>query len=153
MFTFDEEFIRRSFETFHFNVDEDKIKLIEYVPMLEYRVSSKNKPLLLVEGLQICIGLYAWSPTFCFASHINTLDSSKNYIKDYQGNPIWCHMIDYLYHEIASNNNNRNHLIKIGISLGCNPYEKDYITRALIEKGLYELVLKLNGRGLRHPSH
>ena len=50
------------------NLDFNKII---YVPMHEYRVT--NNSLLLIDNLQCCIGLYAFSKDFAFGAHINPL--------------------------------------------------------------------------------
>lgn len=50
------------------NLDLNKIK---HVPMHQYRISSSDQPLLLIDNLQVCVGLYAYSKNFGFGAHLN----------------------------------------------------------------------------------
>lgn len=49
-----------------------------HVPMHEYRVSSTGMPLLLIENLQVCIALYAYSKNYGFAAHLNPVVMLRN---------------------------------------------------------------------------
>lgn len=66
------EDIKRHLEIWDFNLDNIDINLVEYVDMGEYKVATKEKPLLLVDNLQVCVSLFAYQNNFGFASHINT---------------------------------------------------------------------------------
>lgn len=61
MFEYDIETILRILKIEEFEADNLNLTKIKHVPMHQYRTSSLEKPLLLIENLQVCIGLYAYS--------------------------------------------------------------------------------------------
>ena len=71
MFEYDKETILRILKLEGFELDKINLDEINHVPMHQYRISSKERPLLFIENLQVCIGLYAYSKNFGFAAHLN----------------------------------------------------------------------------------
>lgn len=61
-------------------LDMSKIDIhkVSHIPMHEWRISMNDKPLLYIENLQCCIGLYGYGNGFAFAAHINTVVFDKN---------------------------------------------------------------------------
>lgn len=70
---FDKELLERSLKIWDFDIDQLSIDAIQHVPMHEWKLATKDKPLLYVENLQCCVGLYAYGNNFAFAAHINTV--------------------------------------------------------------------------------
>lgn len=70
---FDKELLERSLKIWNFDIDQLLIDAIQHVPMHEWKLATKDKPLLYVENLQCCVGLYAYGNNFAFAAHINTV--------------------------------------------------------------------------------
>lgn len=141
--------LERRLEIWGFDLNSVDIDKIEYVPMNEFRVSSKEKTLLFVDNLQICIAIYAYCKNFAFATHINTkIDLEKNFELSNDGKPIKCNKIQNLYNEILKYNEKYSYPIMIGVSFGCAPLSKDYPTVVLIYKELSNLIKFLNNNGI-----
>ncbi len=100
------------FSTDNFNFDE-----IQHVPMHSFKLATSEQPILFVEGLQCCVSLYAYSPTFAFAAHINpvVIRNDEIEIKD---NKIYCKRLYDLYKSIIDS---KADSIKVGVMLGFNP--------------------------------
>lgn len=147
MVEYSNEIIERILKIEEFNLEEINLNKIKLVPMHEYKISSKEKPLLLVQNLQVCISLYAYSNNFAFASHLNPLIILEDEFKcDQNRNIIYSRRIEDLYNAIIESD------IKgpfyIGVSVGFNPVEKTYQAIDILNKGINNLIFKLNNKGI-----
>lgn len=143
------EDIKRHLEIWDFDLDKINIDLVEYVDMGEYKIANKDKPLLLVDNLQVCVSLLAYQSNFGFASHINTKVMVKDdYYLNEQGFPIKLKRIEDLYEAIINSNINFNESLNICLSFGYTPLPKDYPSISLIYKAIDELKEKLNSKGI-----
>lgn len=121
-----------------FDTSTIDINNIIYVPMHEYRVT--NNKLLLIDNLQCCIGLYAYSKDFAFGAHINPLILRNNEFIIDSNNKLNLNRIKDLKKTILKYTNNE---IKIGIALGSSPLDKDYKTIKIIYESIYNLIISL----------
>ena len=72
--------------------------------MHQYRVTNDENSLFLVENLQVCIGLYAYSKNFEYAVHINPVIIRRDeFLLDKYKNIKYCNRINDLYREIIIN--------------------------------------------------
>lgn len=146
---FDRELLERSLKNGDFDMDNTSIELIQHVPMHEWRISTKNKPLLYVENLQCCVGLYAYGNNFAFAAHINTVVFKKNeYALDKNNNPLYCNRCQNLFMELMTYKGNIVEPFKIGIALGYIPLDNNEKSMALIYSGIEKLIKNLNYLGI-----
>ena len=103
MFEYDIDTISRILNIEGFQLDELNLNQIKHVPMHQYEISSLEKPLLLIENLQVCIGLYAYSKNFGFAAHLNPLIiRGSEFECDENKNIIYCNRIDDLFNAIIN---------------------------------------------------
>ena len=111
------------------NLNDINLDQIKHVPMHQYGISTKEKPLLLIENLQVCIGLYAYSKDFSFAAHLNPVVIRENEFKcDSNQNITYCNRIDDLFNIVT------NAEIK----------EPLYLQREKEEKEFLEMLPKIN---------
>lgn len=147
MFEYNEETILRILKMEDFKLDELSLKQITHVPMHQYRIASSDKPFLLIENLQVCIGLYAYSRNFGFAAHLNPIVIRENEFKcDKNNNIIYCNRIDDLYDAII--NAKIKEQVYVGISVGFNPVEKTYQQINILNIYIDKLISKLNNVGI-----
>ena len=147
MFEYDIETILRILKIEEFELEELNLNQIKHVPMHQYRISSTEKPLLLIENLQVCIGLYAYSKNFGFAAHLNpVVMRGDEFQYDENKNIIYCNRIDDLFNAIMEANVQEP--LCIGISIGFNPIEKTYQVVNMLSKSIDDLILKLNTLGV-----
>jgi len=147
MFEYDVEIISRILKLEEFELDNFDLNQIKHVPMHQYRISSSEKPLLLIENLQVCIGLYAYSKNFGFAAHLNPVVMLGNeFQSDENKNIRYCNRVDDLFNAIIDAK--VQELVYIGISLGFNPVEKTYQVLDILNKSIDDLILKLNTIGI-----
>ena len=147
MFEYDIETISRILKLEEFDLDELNLNQIKHVPMHQYRTSSLEKPLLLIENLQVCIGLYAYSRNFGFAAHLNPVVMRGDEFKyDINKNIIYCNRIDDLFNAIIDAKIQEP--VYIGISVGFNPVEKTYQIVDMLDKSIDNLISKLNIIGI-----
>lgn len=157
VFEYDKELILRMLKMEEFKLDELDLNQIQHVPMHQYRTSSSEKPLLLIENLQVCIGLYAYSKNFGFAAHLNPVVMRENEFRYDDKNIIYCNRIDDLFNAITSAN--IYDPVYIGISYGFSPNEKTFQEINRLEKDVDNLILKLNAVGIKvikldlHSNH
>lgn len=143
MYEYDEELKLRSLITWEFNIDNLNINNIIHVPMHQYRITNKN--MLYIDNLQCCVGLYAYSNSFAFAAHINPyIFRGDEFILD-NNIPIYFKRIDDLKKELLQIQ--KKDSIKIGISLGYNPLDKNYPSMILIYNSINKLITDLNSEG------
>ena len=118
--------------------------------MWEYKVATKEKPMLLTVGLQSYIALYAWEENFAYLAHMNIVGGNSIYDFETTDNdiPIKCKKIDRLQEEILKQKENIKKPIYIGLVLGVTPKEEDYPSRMILEKDLKELSKKLQEEGI-----
>lgn len=129
------------------NIDIEDISEIKHVPMHEYRVSDNKKTKLLIENLQVCISLFAYSKNFAFAAHLNPVVLRENEIVcDSNKNIIYSRRIDDLYKEIK--NSNIEDTLYIGLSIGFNPVEKTYELVNVLDNSIDTLIIELNKIGI-----
>lgn len=65
--------------------------------MHEYRISSPKKLFLLIENLQVCIGVYAYSKNFGFAAYLNpVVIRGDGFQCDKNKNILYCNRFDDL---------------------------------------------------------
>lgn len=142
---FNIDLIKRSLMIFGFDLSELGIYKIRHVPMHEWRISTFNKPLLYIENLQCCIGLYICGNSFAFATHINTVVFDNNeYILNEDGIPIYLNRCDDLIYEILKFKGTIYEPFKIGISIGSTPLDKNKKSMVLIYEGINNIIKKLN---------
>ncbi len=119
---FDKNLIEKSLNIWNFDVEQIDIEKIQHVPMHEWRISTEAKPLLYVENLQCCVGLYAYGNNFAFAAHINPVVFANNeYTLDDNKKPLYCNRCNDLLTELLKFNGKMVEPFKIGISLGGTP--------------------------------
>lgn len=143
---YNKESISRILKIEEFNLEELNLNKIMHVPMHEYRVSTLEKPLLLIENLQVCIGLYAYGKNFGFASHLNpVVIRGDEFECDSDKNIVYCNRIDDLFNAIINSHVDE---VNIGISIGITPFYETYQQVALLDKLIDDLTLKLNSMGI-----
>ena len=146
MIEYNTEQILRILKTEEFEIDELDLNKIMHVPMHQYRISSLEKPLLLIENLQVCIGLYAYGKNFGFAAHLNPVVMRGDEFEcDINKNIVYCNRIDDLFNAII---NSRVDKVNIGISIGVNPFYETYQQVDMLDKFIDDLALKLNSIGI-----
>ena len=147
MFEYDIETISRILKLEEFNLDELNLNKIKHVPMHRYKTSSLEKPLLLIENLQVCIGLYAYSKNFGFAAHLNpVVMRGDEFQNDKNKNIVYCNRLDNLYNAIIDAKIQEP--VYIGISVGFNPVEKTYQIVDMLDKSIDNLISKLDIMGI-----
>jgi len=147
MFEYDIETILRILKLEEFELDKLNLDQIKHVPMHQYRISSLEKPLLLIENLQVCIGLYAYSKSFGFAAHLNpVVMRGDEFQYDTNKNIIYCNRIDDLFNAIIDAKIQEP--VYIGISIGFNPVEKTYQIVNMLDKSIDNLISKLDTMGV-----
>lgn len=146
MFEYDIETISRILKIEEFELDELNLNNIKHVPMHQYRISSLEKPLLLIENLQVCIGLYAYSKNFGFGAHLNpVVMRGDEFTCDENKNIIYSRRIDDLYNTIIES---KIKDVSIGIGIGFNPTHKTYKAVDILNRSIDNLILKLNSIGI-----
>lgn len=149
MIKYDNELKIKSLNTWGVNTEDLDIDRISHVPMHEYRVATEEQPMLYIDNLQCCIGLYAYGNDFGFAAHINpAVMQGDEYELDDKGTAIRCKRIDDLRNAILSNNY-FDEPIKFGISIGSRPLDRNHPTVRMIYDGVNNLILLLNLIGIK----
>ena len=147
MFEYDIELITRILKMEEFELDKLNLNQIKHVPMHQYRISSLEKPLLLIENLQVCIGIYAYSKNFGFAAHLNPMVMRGDEFQcDENGNIVHCNRIDDLFNAII--NAKIQEPVYIGISVGFSPNQKTYQQVNMLNKSIDDLISRLNNMGV-----
>ena len=146
----EKEFVKNALKIMEFEEENINANLVQFVNMWEYKVATKEKPMLLTVGLQSCIALYAWEENFAYLAHMNIVGGNSIYDFETTDNdiPIKCKKIDRLQEEILKQKENIKKPIYIGLVLGVTPKEEDYPSRMILEKGLKELSKKLQEEGI-----
>lgn len=145
----DKNLIERSLKIRNFDVEQMDIEKIQHVPMHEYRISTKDKPLLYVENLQCCVGLYAYGNNFAFAAHINTVVFDKDeYALDENKKPLYCNRCKDLLTELLKFNGKIVEPFKVGISLGVAPLKDTEKSMLLIHYGINQVLKEMNRLGI-----
>lgn len=146
----EKEFVKNALKIMEFEEENINANLVQFVNMWEYKVATKEKPMLLTVGLQSCIALYAWEENFAFLAHMNIVGGNSIYDFETTDNdiPIKCKKIDRLQEEILKQKENIKKPIYIGLVLGVTPKEEDYPSRMILEKDLKELSKKLQEEGI-----
>ena len=145
----DKNLIEKSLKIWNFDVEQIDIEKIQHVPMHEWRISTKDKPLLYVENLQCCVGLYAYGNNFAFAAHINTVVFDKNeYTLDENRKPLYCNRCNDLLTELLKFNGKIVEPFKIGISLGVTPLKDTEKSMLLIYYGMDQVIKEMNRLGI-----
>ena len=146
----EKEFVKNALKIMEFEEENINANLVQFVNMWEYKVATKEKPMLLTVGLQSCIALYAWEENFAYLAHMNIVGGNSIYdfeTTDYDI-PIKCKKIYRLQEEILKQKENIKKPIYIGLVLGVTPKEEDYPSRMILEKDLKELSKKLQEEGI-----
>ncbi|MDE5539379.1 MAG: hypothetical protein K2J20_02710 [Bacilli bacterium] len=102
MFEYDEELVAKTLASGKYNLSELDISKIAHVPMHQYRIATSNKPLLYVENLQVCIGIYAMFKGFGFAAHINPVVMREDDFYLMDGKAVGCKRINDMRDAILS---------------------------------------------------
>ena len=146
----EKEFVKNALKIMEFEEENIDASLVQFVNMWEYKVATKEKPMLLTVGLQSCIALYAWEENFAYLAHMNIVGENSIYDFETTDNdiPIKCKKIDRLQEEILKQKENIKKTIYIGLVLGVTPKEEDYPSRMILEKDLKELSKKLQEEGI-----
>lgn len=146
----EKEFVKNALKIMEFEEENINANLVQFVNMWEYKVATKEKPMLLTVGLQSCIALYAWEENFAYLAHMNIVGGNSVYDFETTDNdiPIKCKKIDRLQEEILKQKENIKKPIYIGLVLGVTPKEEDYPSRMILEKDLKELSKKLQEEGI-----
>lgn len=146
----EKDFVKNALKIMGFGEENIDADLVQFVNMWEYKITTKEKPMLLTVGLQSCIALYAWEENFSFLAHMNIVGGNSVY--DFETTdsdiPIKCKKIDRLQEEILKQKENIKKPIYIGLVLGVTPKEEDYPSRMILEKDLKELSKKLQEEGI-----
>lgn len=146
----EKDFVKNALKIMGFGEENIDADLVQFVNMWEYKIATKEKPMLLTVGLQSCIALYAWEENFSFLAHMNIVGGNSVY--DFETTdsdiPIKCKKIDRLQEEILKQKENIKKPIYIGLVLGVTPKEEDYPSRMILEKDLKELSKKLQEEGI-----
>lgn len=146
----EKDFVKNALKIMGFGEENIDADLVQFVNMWEYKIATKEKPMLLTVGLQSCIALYAWEKNFSFLAHMNIVGGNSVY--DFETTdsdiPIKCKKIDRLQEEILKQKENIKKPIYIGLVLGVTPKEEDYPSRMILEKDLKELSKKLQEEGI-----
>ena len=146
MFEYDSNTIERLLKIEEFDLNEIELNKIKHVPMHQYRVSTQENPYLLVENLQVCIGLYAYSKDFAYAAHINpVVMRGDEFIIDENKNIKYCNRVENLCKEIV---NHKPSNVYIGLYIGCNPVKETYEVVEMLNNLIDELILKLKTIGI-----
>lgn len=149
MFEYNEELKLKSLSIWGFETEELEIDKIKHVPMHQYKISSNEYPMLYVDNLQCCIGLYAYGNGFGFAAHVNTVVMNGDEFElDSNKNPIYFKRIDDLLKEVLQSNIAFSEPLKIGIAIGSCPLGDDNPTIKMIYNGVNSLIEKLNIIGI-----
>jgi hypothetical protein len=115
--------------------------------MHEYRISSPEKLFLLIENLQVCIGVYAYSKNFGFAAYLNpVVIRGDGFQCDKNKNILYCNRFDDLYNSIIYSRVEAP--IYIGISIGLNSGLETYQQVNMLNKNIDNLIVKLNCMGI-----
>lgn len=147
MFEYNEQLKLSSLSIFGFDIESLDINKICHVPMHQYRLSTKEQPMLYVDNLQCCIGIYAYGNNFGFSAHINpVVIRGDEYETNITGDIVRCRRIDDLKKAILSNKLLKT--INIGIIIGCTPLDRDYPTIKMIYEGINNLIKDLNYMGI-----
>lgn len=146
----EKEFVKNALKIMEFEEENINANLVQFVNMWEYKVATKEKPMLLTVGLQSCIAIYAWEENFAYLAHMNIVGGNSIYDFETTDNdiPIKCKKIDRLQEEILKQKENIKKTIYIGLVLGVTPKEEDYPSRMILEKDLKELSKKLQEEGI-----
>ena len=146
----EKEFVKNALKIMEFEEENINANLVQFVNMWEYKVATKEKPMLLTVGLQSCIALYVWEENFAYLAHMNIVGGNSIYDFETTDNdiPIKCKKIDRLQEEILKQKENIKKPIYIGLVLGVTPKEEDYPSRMILEKDLKELSKKLQEEGI-----
>ena len=146
----EKEFVKNALKIMEFEEENIDASLVQFVNMWEYKIATKEKPMLLTVGLQSCIALYAWEENFAYLAHMNIVGGNSIYDFETTDNdiPIKCKKIDRLQEEILKQKENIKKPIYIGLVLGVTPKEEDYPSRMILEKDLKELSKKLQEEGI-----
>lgn len=149
MFEYNEELIAKSLNGWGFSLNEIDISEVSHVPMHQYRIATPEKPLLYVENLQLCLGIYGMYKGFGFAAHINPYIMRGDDFNIKEGQPIECNRITNLFNTILDNKPPQTETIKIGIFYGCNPLSpEEYPTVKMIYDGIDALIVQLDKMGI-----
>lgn len=142
---FSKDLLTRSLEIWGFDTGKINTDKIQHVPMHEWRISTLDKPLLYIENLQCCIGLYIYGNNFAFAAHVNTVVFDKNeYIVDEDRIPTYCNRFDDLINEILKYSGEIKEPFKMGIALGSTPLNRNEKSMLLIYEGMDNTIKRLN---------
>lgn len=144
MVEYSKDTIERILKLENFNVED--IDDIKHVPMHEYRVSDNEKTKLLIENLQVCVGLFAYSKNFAFAAHLNPVVIRENEIECSNNRILYSRRIEDLFEKIKKTN--IVDTLYIGISKGFNPVDKTYELIEILNKSIDRLIIELNKIGI-----
>ena len=146
---FDKNLILKTLNIWNFDVQQIDASKIQHIPMHEWRVSTKDKPLLYVENLQCCVGLYAYGNNFAYAAHINSVVFAKGeYTLDINKRPLYCNRCMDLLKELLNFKGEIVEPFKIGIALGVTPLDDREKSMLLIYYELEEVIKKLHQLGI-----
>ena len=146
---FDKALIEKSLKIWNFDVDQIDIEKIQHIPMHEWRVATADKPLLFIENLQCCIGLYCYGNNFAFASHINTVAfANDEYALDQDKKPISCNRCYDLLTVLENFKGKIVEPFKIGLSYGVAPLKETEKAMILIYQDLHQVINKMNELGI-----
>ena len=111
----EKEFVKNALKIMEFEEENIDASLVQFVNMWEYKVATKEKPMLLTVGLQSCVALYAWEGNFAFLAHMNIVGGNSVY--DFETTdsdiPIKCKKVDRLYEEIIKSKENITNILII----------------------------------------
>jgi hypothetical protein len=139
----------KCYEFESYNIDPSKV---QHVPMGQFKSSTEDKPLLLVENLQVCVGLYAVTQSSSFASHIHTIDN-KEFYYDEKAKELKTKKIDALYEWISNNYNKEiEEEVLIGIVLGCIPLKEAHFALKSIRNHMHTILNKLDRKNITPQS-
>lgn len=146
---YNKELIEYSLKIWGFDINTIELEKVRHIPMHQYKISTQHKPLLYIDNLQCCVGLYAYGNNFAFAAHINTVVfDNDEYSLDENRKPIHCNRCYDLYREILNYKEIIKEPFKVGIAYGCSPLNNKEKSIILIYQGINDIVKKLNCLGI-----
>lgn len=142
MFEYDDDLKVKILETWNFDIEKIDVDKVAHVPMHQFRISTLTKPMLFVENLQCCIGLYAICNNHVFAAHINPVILRGDEFETRFGRVIRCKRIDDLKEFIFNYNQSKDNLT-IGIVYGSRPLSLNNENMRMIYDDLDDLIWEL----------
>lgn len=146
MFEYNDAIKINLLKNWNFDLDNIDVDKVVHVPMHQYRISTEEKPMLFIENLQCCIGLYAIVDNYVFAAHINPSILRGDEFATKCGKVIRCKRIDDLRDFIIKYNPSKSDFT-IGIMIGSRPLDENDPNMRVFYNDLKDLLYELKFMG------